>query len=136
MKKKIILIVALCLSFLFTVSFTGGCGAQNPDSSEITGGDDKVNAYPKDESQSSTQYFTVIFDSNGGSVVPSQTVEKGKKADEPINPARIENISGYDADYVFDGWFYGETKWDFANMTVTKDMTLIARWHNEWAPPV
>ena len=80
--------------------------------------------------------YTVSFDSNGGSVVPSQTVEKGKKADEPSNPARIENISGYDADYVFDGWFYGEIKWDFANMTVTKDMTLIARWHNEWAPPV
>lgn len=137
MKRKIILILVLCLSLALAIPFAGGCGSQNPDSSQITDGDNKGDAEPKeDKPQNPLQYFTIIFDSDGGSEVASLQVEKGNKIEEPKKPTKIENINGYDADYVFDGWFYGETKWDFASMTVTENLTLKARWHNEWAPPV
>lgn len=51
--------------------------------------------------------FTVTFDSDGGSVNPQpQTVIEGSLAIQPENPAK--------EDLEFDGWYLGDTKWDFA----------------------
>lgn len=80
--------------------------------------------------------FTVTFLSDGGTEVPPQTVKRGEKAVRPKDPFKIENVNGYDVDYVFDGWFSGETEWVFEEAVVTDDITLVAHWHNEYAPPV
>lgn len=67
--------------------------------------------------------YTVGFDSNGGSAVPSQTVNEGGQATEPVQPTR----SRFD----FDGWFTDgtfATAWNFATDTVSADITLVARW--------
>ena len=66
-----------------------------------------------------TVYYTVTFDSRGGSEVPSQKIEKGKTAQKPADPAR--------EGYTFEGWFDGETEYDFTK-AVEKNFTLSAKW--------
>ena len=73
--------------------------------------------------------FTVTFDSNGGSEVPSQTVKEGGKVSKPIDPTREdEGIFRYN----FAGWAIAPTNnnylWNFETDIVEKDMTLYARW--------
>ena len=65
---------------------------------------------------------TVKFDSNGGSEVASQTIEENKFATEPEKPTR----NGY----TFNGWYIGETAFDFAT-PITVDTTLTAKWTEE-----
>lgn len=67
--------------------------------------------------------YTVTFDSQGGSSVEKQTVSAGGKAEKPSDPTR----SGY----TFGGWYTEKeckTAWDFSKDTVTKDLTLYAKW--------
>ena len=75
------------------------------------------------ETPDPTPEFTVTFDSDGGSSVDAQTVVEGGKATEPTAPTKDG--------YTFDGWFDGETKWDFDNDTVTGNITLTAKWTEE-----
>ena len=69
-----------------------------------------------------TTKVTVKFDSNGGSSVASQTVDKNSTIKEPSDPTR----KGYE----FTGWFTDDdcTKaFDFSTK-ITKSMTLYAGW--------
>lgn len=69
-----------------------------------------------------TQTCTVTFDSNGGSVVASQTVKKNDFAKQPAAPTR--------KGYSFDGWYTtarGGQKFDFSTK-ITRNMTLYAHW--------
>ncbi|MCM1237747.1 MAG: InlB B-repeat-containing protein [Ruminococcus flavefaciens] len=59
------------------------------------------------------------FDSDGGTAVEEQRVSGGKIT-EPAAPQR----NGYD----FDGWYSGETKWNFDTDTATSNTTLKAHW--------
>jgi uncharacterized repeat protein (TIGR02543 family) len=67
--------------------------------------------------------FTVVFESNGGSGVPTQVVNSGGTANRPENPAR----SGY----TFDNW-YGDpglnTVYNFST-SVTGNIMLYAKWN-------
>ena len=63
--------------------------------------------------------YIVTFDSNGGSVVNSQTVEENGKAAKPADPTRDG--------YIFKGWFSGDKEYDFST-PVTGNITLIAQW--------
>ena len=68
-------------------------------------------------------FYTVTFNSNGGSAVTAQNVLTGGKAAAPTNPTR----SGH----TFDGWYKEaafDTKWDFNANTVTTNITLYAKW--------
>lgn len=71
--------------------------------------------------------YTVTFDSDGGSSVAEQKVNAGEKAFEPDDPVKDE--------YVFKGWFIGETKYDF-DTPVTEDITLKAKWELSIPAPV
>ncbi len=62
---------------------------------------------------------TITFNSDGGSKVASQTIEKGKKATKPANPTK----SGY----TFTGWTLNGSTYDF-NKTVNNNITLKATW--------
>ena len=64
-------------------------------------------------------FYTVTFDSDGGSSVESQSVESGKKATKPAAPTK----SGYE----FDGWYIDDIQYDFSN-EVTANITLKAKW--------
>lgn len=66
------------------------------------------------------KYYTVTFNSNGGSEVPSQTVKEGEKATEP----KVQKEG-----YVFANWIKDYTIYNF-DTPVTSDITLSAMWNN------
>lgn len=68
----------------------------------------------------SSHYYTVTFDSHGGSNVPSQKVVYGDKVERPDDPTRL----GYN----FVNWTYQNEEWSFIGYSVTQDMTLDANW--------
>jgi uncharacterized repeat protein (TIGR02543 family) len=63
--------------------------------------------------------FTVAFNSNGGSAVPSQTVNYGSAATKPANPTRIG--------YTFAPWELSGSEYNFST-PVTNNITLTAKW--------
>ncbi len=65
-------------------------------------------------------YFTVTFDTDGGSAVPMQLVVPGGYAVQPNAPHK----SGY----TFGGWYLDETAWSFGSNTVNADITLTVLW--------
>jgi uncharacterized repeat protein (TIGR02543 family) len=67
--------------------------------------------------------YTVTFNSNGGTPVPSsKTVPHGETIKEPERPS----YSGYE----FVGWFKPDgIKWNFDKDTVTNNITLSAMWN-------
>jgi uncharacterized repeat protein (TIGR02543 family) len=70
--------------------------------------------------------YTVTFASNGGSSVPSQTVNYNQLVTEPNAPTRVG--------YTFARWVHYQvypplyTTWDFSSHRITEDTTLIAFW--------
>lgn len=66
----------------------------------------------------SNVYFTVLFDSNGGTSVDKQLVKKG-------DTARYETTTR--VGYEFLGWYLDGEKYDF-NTPVTRRITLVAKW--------
>lgn len=67
-------------------------------------------------------YYTVIFDSRGGSAVAAQTVKRGSRVEAPAAPER--------AGHTFTGWHTNPEcteKYDFTN-PLTRELTLYAGW--------
>ena len=100
LKYLFLVTVSLCLAFALSA-----CG--NPDKA---GGNDT--------------YYTVTFDSQGGSAVESQRVLKGNPARAPESPTRD--------DFIFQGWYQSKEEdaalWNFATDRVNADITLYAFW--------
>ncbi len=70
------------------------------------------------------KYYTVSFNSNGGSEVASQRVKEGEKATKPADPTKEGST--------FGGWFITQsltTEFDFANTAITTDYELFAKWN-------
>ena len=67
-------------------------------------------------------YYTVTFNSNGGTKVDKQSVIRGGHVKSVSNPTK----SGWK----FDGWYIDTTneKWNFSVSSVTEDVILEARW--------
>ena len=74
----------------------------------------------KDEEKVAT--YTVTFNTDGGSTVKAQTIETGKVATKPTDPKK--------EGYVFKGWYLGDNEFNFST-TITKDITLTAKWEKE-----
>lgn len=77
-----------------------------------------------------TEQYTVIFESNGGSVVEKQTVADGQKVSRPEDPTK--------EGFVFEGWYTDSgmtTAYDFGS-EVTKSFTLYAKWTEKDADPI
>jgi len=66
-----------------------------------------------------TAVHAVTFDSEGVSAVTVQNIRDGGTATQPEDPTR----DGYE----FDGWFNGDTEWNFAT-AITAPITLTAKW--------
>lgn len=103
MKKFMSVIAAILLSLCLAVGLTA-CGGGG-------GGGDPV-------------YYTVTFDSCGGSAVGSQQVPEGNPVRVPTSPAK-DNFN-------FDGWFRSADEnaagWNFSTDRVNGDITLYAHW--------
>lgn len=75
---------------------------------------------------------TVTFHPNGGVMADGTqtevTVLDGDAVEKPIaDPTR--------GGYRFQGWYHGDTPWDFDTDVVTEDMTLTAVWRQNYVPP-
>ena len=77
------------------------------------------------EAPPAPELFTVTFDSDGGSAVASQQVERGKCAEQPKAPVK----EGFE----FVNWNLNGKAYDFA-APVTKSITLKAVWKAEAKP--
>lgn len=67
------------------------------------------------------EYVTVTFNSNGGSGVTSQTIEKGKKASEPADPTKDG--------FTFIYWYTSDETVEFSFDTVVSvNLILNAKW--------
>lgn len=63
--------------------------------------------------------YNISFNSNGGSMIPSQTIVYGGKIIKPSNPTRYG--------YFFAGWFLSGKEYDFTKV-VESDLKLLAKW--------
>ena len=85
-----------------------------------------------DDTSQPPAYYTVSFNSNGGTEVKSQKVESGKKATKPTNPTKAATEA---ETYDFDNWYtstdggatLSDTAFDF-DTAITKDIILYAKW--------
>lgn len=73
-----------------------------------------------DGEDSQTVYYTVTFDSNGGTEVTSKRILSGDCVPEPETPEK--------EGYIFIGWMNGTVQWNFDKHTVSSDLTLQAYW--------
>ena len=68
--------------------------------------------------------YTVTFESNGGSNVPSENVKYDQTVNAPYTPVK--------EGYTLDGWYADESLtdylWNFDTDTVTESITLYAKW--------
>ena len=65
-------------------------------------------------------YYTVTFDSNGGTPIKSKQAQAGKTVGMPNTPEK--------EGFIFDGWYYENREWSFEFSRVQEDMTLEAKW--------
>ena len=79
--------------------------------------------------------YTVTFDSNGGTTVTAQTVEKDQKAAKPDDPTNGDlHFVGWFVDPTIDNIYiitedsYDLNTFDFENTAITSDITLKAVW--------
>ena len=92
------------------------------------------NSQPWTEINPATELFTVTFDVQGVGTAPQKiSVEKDSKLTDAQLPKLTANGK------LFDGWYKEPscaTKWNKDTDTVTKDITLYAKWRNTqpWTP--
>ena len=92
-------------------------------------GSDRYKAACQDVTIIVSSTCTVSFEPNGGTAVPSQTVQYGETVERPDNPTR--------EGYRLIGWYSDidlQSPWDFDTDTVQGNMTLYARWEKGDAP--
>ena len=100
--KLKIIVSAICIfALLFGFSSCKGEEQKEPDATEI-------------------EYFTITFNSNGGSSVDSITIQSGQYASEPPSPT-LDN-------HVFKSWALNGETFYFDVKKITKNITLDAIW--------
>ena len=130
--KKIGVIAMIC-SLVFSVFVA--CSVPEKDSSTSSSGSEGMSEALSDtdsesdgenatDSEVKEIYYTIQFDTDGGTSMDSVSVLSGEKISPPVTPTKITQ----DCEYVFIGWLYNGTQWDFENGVVTQDMTLVAEW--------
>ena len=140
MKKKLFLTALLALMMLSAVA----CGKREEDSSvqpPVTSDNSELSEAPEtsekpessEDGEKEEIYYTVIFDSDGGSEVASITILAGEKVSKPTDPQKSSSLSEYEFLY----WEYNGEEWDFEKNVVTGDLTLVAKWKKvtSYTPP-
>lgn len=70
------------------------------------------------------QTYQVVFDTDGGTIISSISVEEGHSIEAPPTPTK--------EGYIFDGWVVDDVSYDFSQI-ISGDVVLKARWR-EVAP--
>lgn len=69
--------------------------------------------------EENVETFIVKFETDGGTTIPNQIVEKGNKVEKPSNPTK--------EGYTFKGWMLNNNNYDFENI-VEENICLKAKW--------
>lgn len=118
MKKFLVIFLSVVLLFAFAA-----CGVE----SQIDESSSQGTTNTETENSDREIYYTVSFDTDGGTVIESQTIKKGEKAEKPQEPTKK---SGNNTIYTFAGWYVGENEYDFGS-AVNGDITIKAKWDTE-----
>ncbi len=115
-KLYIILMLLVCTAMLFSCDLPFGLGQQDgaDQTNDQNGGDQNT------EPTTPPDYYTVTFDSNGGTDVNPIQVKPGEMVRTPYAPIR--------AGATFDAWYYEGRIWMFRVDKVNSDITLVAGW--------
>ena len=129
-KRFISILITIFLLFVavFGSAGCGGGGSSNPTDNEANNPIPRPEPTPEpepDPAPAPTVYYTITFNSQGGSSVPSQRVKSGETVTKPVDPTRDR--------YTFTGWYKsanGTTQFKFGSDgdKVTRDITLYAKW--------
>ncbi len=114
MKKKKILLGVLLATAAFGMAACTNTSKTDDDADKQT--------------QTDQTKYTITFDSKGGSTVGSIEVQKDSKATAPTAPTKAADTTNT---YTFAGWYKDSActqAFDFANETITGDITLYAKW--------
>lgn len=107
----------LIFGLLFILLLVCGCNKTN-DSDHSNSKDDTS------QTEDTATYYTVTFDTQGGSQIDSVKVREGNPLRRPGNPKKDN--------YIFSGWYKSSDtnadEWDFDLDRVNKDTTLYASW--------
>ena len=114
MNAKIFFVAISLCAFSLTA-----CSQSDSTPHRNTSNNGSPNSSAPNSSNNQTQYFTVTFNSNGGSDVPSQRVEKGGKITKPENPTKDR--------FSFVNWTYQGEEWSFDTI-VESDIALVAEY--------
>ena len=87
-------------------------------SGKSTGGDSGVGG--GNSASGEPSFYTVTFDTLGGTTITEQIVKPGGHAVQPLSPTKTG--------FTFDGWYCNGKKFTFATIPVTSDITLVANW--------
>ena len=71
------------------------------------------------------EQVNVVFNDTDGTRIYSRVVDKGALIPEYAGIPTKKN-------YRFDGWYSGETAWDFATMTADSDIELVPKWVRQY----
>jgi len=135
--RKIFVTVLIPLALC---GFFAACGEDDNNgnsSSSASSSEDGNNASSSSSLSVPAGSFLVTFDSTGGSDVNPQILAEGAHVSEPPDPGKGAPADlylpaglylGTPPAYTFDGWYNGNTAWDFAVNTVTTNITLTAQW--------
>ena len=136
MKKKLFLMIAVLCCMLLLVATVAACEdkgdtGENPggDVTENPGGENPGGENPGGDVTENPEpevYYTVTFDTQGGSAVQSVQAKEGATIAAPASPTKDR--------YNFTGWYKNiacTEPWDFAVDTVNGNITLYAGWTGE-----
>lgn len=108
------------LIFVTSLCFVASC--------DKVGSEDVSNVDPPqhvtENGEKTEVYYTVTFDSDGGTAVQSQRIARGKTVLKPKDPVKQGTET---STYIFEGWYCGETAWDFQK-EIQSDIMLKAKW--------
>ncbi|MDE5546744.1 MAG: InlB B-repeat-containing protein [Anaeroplasmataceae bacterium] len=68
-------------------------------------------------------FYTVQFDSDGGTEIESQRIEEGQKAIRPQDPTKDDSV--------FEDWYLFNEPYDFSS-SITEDIILTAHWESNF----
>lgn len=101
-----------------------GNNTDNKDNNDDNNNDENFD-FEEDKPSDMTDYYTIRFDSNGGTKIKNQYVKKDELVSEPVAPTN--------KDLVFGGWYLTNKfikKFDF-NTKITTDYFLFAKWNEK-----
>ena len=119
-------IIALLCSLVLFVCTGVACALTNSGESDSSTGSAGIETSSKDNE--TEEYYTVTFDSDGGTLVAEQRVCKGAKIVKPKNPQKASTET---IDFEFIGWYVDGVEWNFDKNTVEKDVILRAKWEEK-----